>query len=105
MGSGSLHRPASSRNESRGDIRPRSAGTGTTGALRGPAARSVRRRSPSWAEPEPPGLRSGRRPPEGHAPLAQRDECVVADHEVIEQLDVQQPAGGERLGGEVEVVR
>jgi hypothetical protein len=29
----------------------------------------------------------------------------VADHEVVQHVDVQQAAGGERLGGEVQVVR
>ena len=45
------------------------------------------------------------RPVERHAPVAQRDVRVVADDEVVEQLDVEQPAGRQRLGGQVEVVR
>jgi hypothetical protein len=38
-------------------------------------------------------------------PIAERDERVVADHEMVEQLDVQETARSERLGREVEVVR
>jgi hypothetical protein len=53
----------------------------------------------------PARLRRPGRPAERHAPLAQRDEGVVADHEVIEQLDVEQAAGSECLRGQVEVVR
>ena len=45
------------------------------------------------------------RPVERDAAVAQRDVGVVADDEVVEQLDVEQAAGGERLGGQVEVVR
>jgi hypothetical protein len=29
----------------------------------------------------------------------------VADHEVVEQVDVQEPSGCERFGGEVQVIR
>ena len=28
----------------------------------------------------------------------------MADHEVVKKLDVEEPAGGERLGGQVQVV-
>ena len=42
---------------------------------------------------------------EGHAPLAQGDEGIVADDQVIEQLDVEEAAGGQGFGGQVEVVR
>ena len=41
---------------------------------------------------------------EGHAAVAQRHPGVVADHHVVEDVDVEQPPGGDRLGGEVEVV-
>ena len=44
-------------------------------------------------------------PVEGHAPVAQRDVRVVADDQVVEQLDVEQTARGEGLGRQVEVVR
>ena len=44
------------------------------------------------------------RPIEGDAAVAQRDVRVVADHQVVEQGDVEQPAGGQRLGGQVQVV-
>jgi hypothetical protein len=47
----------------------------------------------------------GRRPIEGDAAVAERDVRIVADHEVVEQGDVQQASGGEGLGGEVQVVR
>ena len=46
-----------------------------------------------------------RRPVEGHAAVAQRHVRVVADDEVVEQVDVEQAAGRERLGREVQVVR
>jgi hypothetical protein len=52
------------------------------------------------ATPEP-----GPRPVEGHAAVAQADPGVVADDDMVEQLDVEEPAGGEGLGREVEVVR
>ena len=38
------------------------------------------------------------------AAVAQRDVRVVADDEVVEQLDVEQAARRERLGGQVQVV-
>ena len=37
----------------------------------------------------------------GDAPVTQRDEGIVADHEVVEHLDVQQAAGSQRFGGQV----
>ena len=57
----------------------------------------------------PPGAFSPRpapppRPVERDAAVAQRDVRVVADDEVVEELDVEQPAGGQGLGGEVQVV-
>jgi hypothetical protein len=55
-----------------------------------------------------PGRRSAGatlRAVEGDAAIAQRDPGVVADHEMVEQVDVEQAAGGEGLGGQVEVVR
>ena len=45
-----------------------------------------------------------RRPVEGDAAVAQRHVGVVADDEVVEQADVEQPAGGEGLGRQVQVV-
>src|SRR6185436_10034042 len=42
---------------------------------------------------------------ERHAPVPQRDIGVVADDEVVEDVDVEEAARGEGLGGEVEVVR
>ena len=78
-------------------------GAGSRGSIPGPPGR-----------PQSPG--SGRRAPsvgcsrpslrsvEGHTPIAQRDVCVMADDEVVEQLDVEQAAGRQRLGGEVQVV-
>ena len=50
-----------------------------------------------------PGARP--RPIEGNAPVAQRHVRVVADHQVVEQLDVEQAARGECLGRQVQVVR
>jgi hypothetical protein len=50
-------------------------------------------------------LRSPARAAEGDAAFAERDEGVVADHEVVEQLDIEQAAGRQRLGGQVQVVR
>ena len=50
-----------------------------------------------------PGLDLG--PVERHAAVAQRDVRVVADDQVIEQLDVEEPPRRERLGRQVEVVR
>jgi hypothetical protein len=44
-------------------------------------------------------------PVEGDPPVAQRDIGIVADDQVVEQVDVQQPPGRQRLGREVEVVR
>ena len=41
---------------------------------------------------------------EGHAAIPERDPRVVADHQVVEDIDVEQAAGGDRLGGEVQVV-
>ncbi len=49
----------------------------------------------------PPTLR----PIEGDAAIAERDERVVSDDEMVEQVDVEQSAGGQRLGRQVEVVR
>ena len=55
--------------------------------------------------------RSGRRvrwqpgPVEGDPPVAHRDVRVVADHQVVQHGDIEEPARGERLGGQVEVVR
>ncbi len=37
--------------------------------------------------------------------VAQRDVGVVADHEVVQHVDVEEAAGRECLGGEVQVVR
>ena len=47
----------------------------------------------------------GCRPVERDAAVPERDVGVVPDDEVVEQLDVEQAAGRQRLGGEVEVVR
>ena len=44
-------------------------------------------------------------PIESHAPIAQRDVRVVADDQVVEQLDVEQSACCEGFGRQVEVVR
>jgi hypothetical protein len=44
------------------------------------------------------------RPVEGHAAIAQRDPGVVADHEVVEEIDVEEAAARQRLGREVEIV-
>ncbi len=52
-----------------------------------------------------PAARAGLRAIEGDAPVAQRHERVVPDDEVVEQLDVQQPAGRQRRRGQVEIVR
>ena len=52
------------------------------------------------------GGRARPRGPVEHDPaIAQRNVRVVTDHEVVEQPDVEEPAGGHRLGGEVQVVR
>lgn len=44
---------------------------------------------------------------EGNAAVAQTRPAgrVVGDDQMVEQLDVEQPTGGERLGGQVHVVR
>jgi hypothetical protein len=36
--------------------------------------------------------------------VAQRDVGIVTDDEMVEQVDVEKTAGGERLGGQVQVV-
>ena len=78
----------------------------------GRAARAVYQRLPVDGRVRPrsggqsaAALRRRRRSIEGDAAVAQRDVRVVADDEVVEQADVEQPAGGERLGGQVQVVR
>ena len=48
---------------------------------------------------------AGRGPVERDAAVPQRHVRVVADDEVVEELDVQQAAGRQRLGGQVQVVR
>ena len=75
-----------------------------------------RRRGPSGAGVRHRASRSGRvhgaraalrrsaRASEGHSALPERDEGVVADHEVIEQLDIQQAPGGQCFGSQVQVV-
>lgn len=50
------------------------------------------------------GPRAPLGPIERHAPVTQRDIGVVADHQVVEQLDVEQPAGGQCLGCQMQVV-
>ena len=66
------------------------------------------------ADPAPPRWRRHRSrsvpqaaagPVERDAPVAQADECVVADDEVVQHRHVQQPAGSDRLGRQVEIVR
>ena len=47
----------------------------------------------------------GARPVERDAAIAERHERRVPDHDVVEQVDVEEPPGGERLGRQVEVVR
>src|SRR3954453_16903371 len=42
---------------------------------------------------------------ERHAPVAERDPGVVADHDVVQDVEVQEPSRGDRLGGEVEILR
>src|SRR3954471_8782617 len=42
---------------------------------------------------------------EGDAPVAERDPGVVTDHDVIQDVEVQEPSRRDRLGGEVEVLR
>ncbi len=42
---------------------------------------------------------------EGHTAVPQGDEGVVADHDVVQQLDVEEPSGCQGLRGQVEVVR
>ena len=92
----------------RGRVTPMAAGSGRAGPRSIPEARrSGRRASPAAGASQAYARRPARRrrPIEGDAAVAQRDVGVVADHEVVEQVDVEQPAGGERLGGQVQVVR
>ena len=73
------------------------------GLTDGPSSGGAPAASP--ARPVQRRARRGAGPVEGDAAVAQRDVGVVADDEVVEQVDVQQPAGGQRLGGQVQVVR
>ena len=41
---------------------------------------------------------------ERDAAVAERDIGIVADHQVVEDIDVEQAAGGQRLRGQVEIV-
>ena len=76
-------------------------------------AGSARRAVSAHGEAAPDGGSSASRgaqavgpgPVERDAAIAERDERRVADHDVVEQLDVEKPARRERLCGEVQVVR
>ena len=46
----------------------------------------------------------GTGPIERHAAVAQRDVRVVADHEVVQQVDVQEAPGRERFRCEVQII-
>ena len=50
------------------------------------------------------GAPAGAAPVEGDAAVPQRDERVVPDDDVVEKLDVEKPAGRERLRRQVQVV-
>ena len=68
---------------------------------------------PSCATPRRTGGRSARRGAqaagaravERDTAVAERHERRVPDDEVVEQVDVEEPPGGERLRGQVQVVR
>src|SRR5207247_11428892 len=51
-----------------------------------------------------PAMSAPARPIEGHPSIAQRHVRVMADHEVVEQVDVEQATGSQRLGRQVQVV-
>ena len=64
--------------------------------------------SEGWAVEGPRSVRGARRcarPVERHPAIAKRNVRVVPDDEVVQQLDVEESSGRERLGGEVQVVR
>ncbi len=73
----------------------------TRSLARRPSAASAERCRLGQLAARTPGLR----PVEGHPAVPQRHVRVVADDQVVEQRDVEEPAGGERLGRQVEVVR
>src|SRR6476646_7916261 len=71
-----------------------------SGGQPGQYTRSLRRDRRSVG---PAGVDLG--PVERHAAVAQRDVRVVADDQVIEQLDVEKPPRGKCLGRQVKVIR
>ncbi len=42
---------------------------------------------------------------EDDAAISQRDVCVVADDQVIQHFDVEEQAGREGFGGEMQIIR
>ena len=89
---------------------PRRAGLGGRRVRAGSAGKPVQYTRPRADLARRQGPRARRRRPEpgsveGNAPVAQRDVGVVADDEVVEQVDVEQATRRQGLGGEMEIVR